>query len=228
MPTPPDHPLLSLISHIPYLHDLPAPQQTTLLRSASRHAFAANALIFLEGDPNAGLWLIEQGQVKIHKLSAEGGEYILHLLGQGHSFNDIAALEAGPNPANATTLTEAVCWCIPSATLHHILDTTPHAAHAAIRMLTGRVRLLVGQLEGLALYSVAARLARFLLQQAETPASDGVTRVAIAAHLATTPESVSRALRSLEQAGAIAFNRHQIEIVDAKLLRALALLDDPS
>ena len=115
---------------------------------------------------------------------------------------------------------------IPTDSIQQILETHPKAAKAAITMLTGRVRSLVQQLENLALYSVSARLARFLLQQAESPVIEGgVTRVAIAAHLATTPETISRALRSLEQAGAIEFNRHQIEIVHSDILRALALID---
>lgn len=217
--------LLPLISQIPYLTNLPPPQHARLLAEATAHSFSPNTLIFLEGEPALGLWLIETGTVKIHKLSVDGGEYILHLLGQGDSFNDIAALEAGSNPANATTLSETTCWLIPTATIQAILTTTPSAATAAISLLTGRIRRLVTQLEGLALYSVTARLARFLLEQAESPATEGITRVAIAAHLATTPESVSRALRSLEQVGAIAFNRHQIEIIDAQRLRGYAMLD---
>jgi CRP-like cAMP-binding protein len=76
------------------------------------------------------------------------------------------------------------------------------------------------------LYSVPARLARFLLSQSEAPALEGpgITRTAIASHLATTPETISRTLRMLEDAGAIRFDRHQILIVNEALLRDLAML----
>lgn len=185
-----------------------------------------NELIFLEGDKASGLWIIESGQVKISKINANGDEYILHLLGAGDSFNDIAALENGFNPANATALSAAACWIIPTDLIQQTLATYAQSAQAAIRILTGRVRSLVQQLENIALYSVSARLARFLLQQAETPIIEsGITRVAIASHLATTPETISRTLRYLEHTGAIQFNRHQIEIINADILRALALID---
>ena len=52
----------------------------------------------------------------------------------------------------------------------------------------------------------------------------GVTRAAIAAHLATSPETISRSLRALEEAGAIRFDRHRIIIVDSDLLQSIALL----
>jgi CRP/FNR family transcriptional regulator len=186
----------------------------------------ADEVIFLEDDEAAGLWIIESGQVKIAKLSVDGNEYILHLLNEGDSFNDIAALENGINPATATALSDVKCWLIPTEVIQQTLETDPEAAKAAISMLTTRVRLLVQQLENLALYSVTARLARFLLQQAETPVIEGgVTRAAIAAHLATTPETISRALRTLEQAGAIEFTRHQIQISHSEILQALALIE---
>ena len=91
--------------------------------------------------------------------------------------------------------------------------------------LSSRIRMLVKQIESLALLSVPARLAQFLLVQAETSASDeeGITRAAIAAHLATTPETVSRVLRTMEEAGAIQFDRHRIVIVDENLLRDFAV-----
>jgi CRP-like cAMP-binding protein len=73
---------------------------------------------------------------------------------------------------------------------------------------------------------VAARLARFLLQQADSSAlaEIGVTRAAVAAHLAIAPETVSRVLRSFEETGAIRFDRHHIVITDLAALRTIALL----
>lgn len=213
------------LGHHPYFQNL-APQSLARLAAvAVPRAAGAGEVLFLEGDPSAGLWVLEQGQVKVYKLSAEGREHILHLIGPGESFNDIPALDGGPNAASAAALSEIAAWVIGSEVLREAIRRDPALAQAAIDALTARVRMLVQQIEDLALYPVQARLARFLLSRLEDPAAEhpGVTRAAIAAHLATTPETVSRMLRALEQAGAIRFDRHRIVIVNVPLLRALAL-----
>ena len=49
-------------------------------------------------------------------------------------------------------------------------------------------------------------------------------RAAIAGHLNTTPETISRVLVKLQDAGAIRFDRHRILITDRDLLRSIAEL----
>ncbi len=224
-PAPAEFSLAVCLSRHPYFRNLGPQSLNLLVQAATMHQFAAEEIIFLEGDPSAGLWVVERGRVKIYKISLEGREHILHMPGPGDSFNDISALDGGPNPANAAALTAVTAWAIGSQDLRAMLHTDPALALAALEVLTARVRTLVRQIEDLALYSVPARLARFLLAQMDNAPSGRppVTRAAIAAHLATTPESVSRALRMLEEAGAIRFDRHRIVIVDPDLLRTLAL-----
>ena len=219
-------PLAALLTTCPYFDELPNNEIEKLAQVCIRHAFDPGEIVFLEGEPTAGLWLIGQGGVKIFKVNPDGEEHILHLLGAGNTFNDIAALDGGPNPANAAALNAAVIWLLPVNGLHELLARDNRLALKVIGLLTRRVRNLVHQVEDLALYTVQIRLARFLLKQAENPAlsGPGVTRAAIASHLATTPETISRVLRTLEEAGAIQFNRHEIIILSENLLRAIAAL----
>jgi CRP/FNR family transcriptional regulator len=191
-----------------------------------RRHFTAGEAIFHEGDPALGLWLIDRGSVKIFKISLDGIEHILHLLHDGNTFNDIAALDGGANPAHAEALTATDVWLISVESFDNALRADPALARRVIQLLAGRVRGLVHRMEDLTLYGIVVRLARFLLQQAEDPAlsAPGVTRATIAAYLATTPETISRALRTLEESGAIQFDRHRIIIVREDLLRELAAL----
>lgn len=202
-------------------HELSYIVEQTVLRS-----YAAGEIIFLEGDQAEGLWIVETGHVKIFKLNPDGEEHILHLRGEGKTFNDIAALDSGGNPANAAALSDAQVWLIPSVAIADVLSRNARVASNVIRLLATRVRSLVGQIEDLALYSVVVRLARFLLKQAAdaTLNGPGVTRTAIAAHLNTTPQTISVALRELEAAGAIEFDRHQVRIINQGMLRSIAML----
>lgn len=187
----------------------------------------SGATIFMEGEQSAGLWIVRSGHVKIYKLNQDGNEHILHIIGPGSTFNDIAAMDGGVNPANAAALNaDAEVWLLPTEKLAETLVREPKLALNLVRQLARRVRTLVGQIEDLALYSVVVRLARFLLKQAEDPslAGPGVTRTAIAAHINTTPQTLSVALRELEASGAIRFDRQRVQIVRDETLRSIAML----
>jgi CRP/FNR family transcriptional regulator len=214
------------LAKTPYLSVLSPAELDTLVRDSVHFIFSPDEVIFLEGDPSRGLWIIEDGSVKITKLGTEGNEYILHLLGPGDTFNDIAALSGGPTPANAISMSLVSVWLLPSDVMDRALDRYPAIGRAALKMMGARIRALGHQIEDLTLYPVMVRLARFLLTQAENPSlsGPGVTRAAIAAHLATTPESLSRALAKLQDTGTIRFDRHNIIIVNVDLLRSVAVL----
>lgn len=215
------------IRSIPYFQAISEDELSYITAHSLLKVYGAGEVIFLEGEPAQGLWIVETGTVKIFKLNPDGGEHILHLRGEGTTFNDIGALDGGMNPANAAALSADVnVWLVPAEVIAHVLTRNPQVAVNIIRLLAKRVRSLVGQIEDLALYSVIVRLARFLLKQAEDPSlsGPGITRTAIAAHINTTPQTVSVALRDLESAGAIEFDRHQIIIVDEAVLRSIAML----
>ncbi len=218
--------LPAALRQIPYLIHVEETTLVTVAERALRRTFVADEMIFLEGEPSAGLWLVENGRIKAHKLSPGGQEYILRFFGPGETFNDLAALDGSPNAASTTAVTDVAAWVIPTAVFRDLLAADHQLCLAVIQGLTGRVRQLVGRVEDLALRPVTARLARFLLEQIEDPtlAHPAVTRTLIASHLATTPESISRSLRVLEEKGAIRFDRHRIIIAQPDILRKLAQL----
>ncbi|MCZ7552465.1 MAG: Crp/Fnr family transcriptional regulator [Anaerolineales bacterium] len=197
-----------------------------LAEGAICRSFSAGQIIFLEGEGSAGLWGLEKGHVKLYKLSPEGQEYILRFVGPGEAFNELAALDNAPNAASAMAVTDVEAWVISGEVFNRALQEDHELSLAVIQGLVGRMRALTVQVEDLALRTVTARLARFLVEQIEDPAlaHPAVTRALIANYLATTPESISRSLRALEIAGAISFNRHRIVITDLEVLRQQAQL----
>lgn len=221
--------LAEFLHTLDYFQPLDAAARAALAQQALRKEYAAGEIIFLEGTPSAGLWMVERGRVKIYKLHPNGAEHVMRIFGERDTFNDVGALDDGPNPANAAALSAVTAWVLPSAVLQDLIRSDGALALHIMRMLSRRVRGLVQQMETLTLYSVTVRLARFLLSQVEDPAlsGPGVTRAAIAAYLATTPQTISTALRDLEQTGAIEFDRHRIVIVDEQLLQAIAMLVPP-
>jgi len=78
-----DFALSSTLRQIPYFAHVSQHLLAMLAEQALRRVFAAGAVIFLEGEASAGLWLLENGRVKAYKLSPDGQEYILRFFGPG-------------------------------------------------------------------------------------------------------------------------------------------------
>lgn len=223
---PAETPVIELLRQHSYFHSIDERLLRELAGQTVRRIYQPEEVVFHRGEPSAGLWLLESGSVKISRVSAEGTEHIAHLLGSGDSFNDVAAVDGGPYPATAIALTLAICWLLPGEMLRRHLRDDLTINHNVIMFLARRARALNDQIEELALYSVLVRLVRFLIEQADSPTltDPGITRAAIAAHLATTPETVSRTLAKLQEMGCIRFDRHRILIIDEDRLRTLAQL----
>ncbi|NDJ77476.1 MAG: Crp/Fnr family transcriptional regulator [Chloroflexi bacterium] len=213
------------LADLPYFRTLQADRLAALAQHATCSEFAPQEVIFWQDDPSAGLWIVERGRVKVFRLNTEGREHILHLFGPGDSFNDIPALDGGTNPASAVALSNVVAWTLETETLLAELCRDAALGVHVITILADRMRKLVDQIDDLTLCSVTVRLARFLIKQTERPAfsGPGITRLVIAAHLATTPETISRALRTLENLGAIRFDRHEVIIERRDLLDTVAM-----
>ena len=216
----------AMLRQLPYFAHITESVLEALTQQAVHSTFAPGEMIFLEGEASAGLWIVETGRVKAYKISPDGQEYILRFFGPGETFNDLAALDGAPNPASTMAVTPVTAYVIPTAVFTHALQNDHQLALDVLQGLVGRARRLVGQVEDLALRPVTARLAHFLLEQVEDPtlAHPAITRALVANYLGTTPESVSRSLRVLEQAGAIRFDRHQIVIIRPDVLRQQAIL----
>lgn len=223
-------PLIDLMKDLRSFASLDQSILEELARHARRLAFAPGEMIFLEGDPCAGLFMVERGRCKAFKISAEGREQTLHIIQPGRMFNEVAISDGGPNPVNVMAVDEAVVWAIARVDLKELAFQRPSLAWALLENIARRARELVGITEDLGLRPVKARLAKLLLEEAERSTRPELerehllTQQEMAARLGTVREMVGRALRTLTDAGAIRIERHRIIIVDQDLLKQEAML----
>ena len=216
---------------VPYFAALEQRILREVARRAQRLTLLPGEMVFLEGEPCAGLFVIETGQVKVFKTSVEGREQTLHILGPGHSFNDVAVLDGGSNPANALAIDAVVVWRLAREDIRLLVQHHPALAWALLEHVARRARFLVSVVEDLGLRSVKARLAKLLLEEAQRSAdtdsverSQLLTQQEMASRLGTVREMIGRALRSLAEDGAIQIDRHRIVVVDRTRLEAQAQL----
>lgn len=217
-----------LLRSISYFSGLDEATLGALARVAVRRRYEAGQMIFVEGEPCAGLFIMESGRVKIFKLSPGGREQILHMFAAGEGFNDVAILDGGPNPANVMALEPTSVLVIDRPSMVDLLERYPVLSRAVIENLASRARHLVSLAEDLSLRTVMGRLAKLLLEQATEEVDlegvpRGLTHAQMAARLGTVREMITRSLRKLEGEGIIEIERHKIVILDREALEDKAI-----
>ena len=186
--------------------------------------YLSGEVIFEEGGKGQGFHLVADGRVKVYKLSADGREQILHLLGPGESFGEVAVFLSTNYPARATALAETATIFFPRETLLRLLAQNPEIAFRLMGIMSRRLVRFTELLEAITLKEAPARVAAFILDLAkqETKAELVITKNQIASLLATTPETISRVFGRLKNAGLIAEEKPFIIILDRHRLEKAA------
>jgi CRP/FNR family transcriptional regulator len=213
--------------HIPFFENL-APGALYRLEEACRHhSYQAGATIFNEGETCAGFYIVVEGLVRIFRMNAEGRLHTLSLLRPLSTFNEVAAVDGGPNPFNAVAVTNAGVLVIPHQRLMTLLATEPALLRNYVHALAHLNREYIERLEDMTFRSIPSRLAKLFLHEttyadqiAETPTQ--LTQEEIAAILGTTREVVGRALRGLLNAGLLKKRGRHVYVVDREGLELLA------
>ena len=187
---------------------------------ASQREYAPGEVIIFEGDPCQAVHFVAKGLVRMHQLSPEGRDYVLAHLTVGECPDLGPALDGAGNLATLEALGETTLYAIPRD--HFLGLMRQHAALslAAATYLASEVRRVSMLARDLALHTVRARLARFLLTHAEgNPAQHRWTQEMIAAHIGTIRDVVGRSLRAFVEEGLIRRERGRLVVVDQEALR---------
>ena len=213
-----------LIQTVPYFHALDDDALRDVAQEMVERRYQTGELIFMEGEPDAGLHLVAEGHCKVYRLSEGGREHVLATLGPGDSCNEVPVVDGGPNPANFAALEDSTVWIISAEALQRLRRKHPALNDMIIKNLAMRCRQLVKRVYNLSFLSVTGRLAAFLLERSDEHSALSRrtwTQDEIAAHLGTVREMVARAFKELNAAGLIVVDRHRIEIVDREGLAKL-------
>ncbi len=220
---------MEILKNTPYFSGLTESELDFVRARVVEKRVKRGELLFLEGEPCAGLHLIVSGRVRIFKTSAEGKEQVLALVQVGQSFNEVPLLDGGLNPASAEALEDTHVYTLSKEAMDQIIDAHPSVARAMLGIFAARLRQLTLLVEELSFKHVTSRLARILLEQA-LQAADGhdgahgphrITQQELAAMVGTAREVVARALKNLEKQGAIKVARQRIVIVNRRELERL-------
>lgn len=200
-----------------YFDDLPEPMLKDIAEHMHMREYQRGEVLFWEGDPCDGLFIVEQGSAKIFRLSPQGRQYIVRILQEGDTFAEVPAFDEGTNPVNVEALETTRMWVINSKKLHELVMAHPMFAQKVLvnfgRMLRGMVRMV----SEMAFYQVTHRLARLIAEMPQDKSAPHWTQEQLAARLGTVREVVARSMKELERSGAIRVEDKRIQIMNKEV-----------
>ncbi len=215
----------------PLFANLPPDDLRRLAEIAILRRCEKKKTIFREGDRADGFFIVSAGNVKVFKLSEDGKEQILHIVGPGQSFAEAAVFEGGTFPAHAEALADSELAFLPKKQFIDLLESNPRIALRMMSSLSKWLKRMTDLVESIALRDVEARLVRYLSEEMKnrgvTP-KDGtvyelnVGKNVLASRLGTVPETFSRTLKKLQEEGKILVKGKQIRILKADSLFSLS------
>lgn len=187
---------------------------------------AKGEILFLQGDPANGFYVLLSGLIRIYKASPEGKEYTLHTIRPGQMFAEAAIFGGEIFPANSIALVDSVVAFFVKDRFINLIVNSPQISLKMISALSGFVRDFNQQIENLSLKEVSARLAMFLLSQAEASGQNkivlDISKSELANSLGTISETLSRNFRKMRELGVIDIDGKNISILNFKKLQTIA------
>lgn len=184
--------------------------------------------VFREGEPSDSLYIVNEGVVKVSKLSDSGKEHILRLLFPGDFLGQFALFKEGLHYADAEAMEESVVCRIHRTALKAILERNPQMSYRFLAAISQRLREADEWVEAISLQDVERRLAKTLLIFEGKSETDGVFQLPVpkkdfAALLGATPETLSRKLSAFESQSLIRLHgKKGIQILDPTGLEIIA------
>lgn len=213
----------SLLETVPIFDDLDDDALGRIGEIMQKRHYPKNKMVLMEEDEGDTLFIIDSGSVKITRISEDGREVILSILGEGEFFGEMAIFDGESRSANVVTLEDSAVFILKRADFLDLLEHYPKISICLLQELAGRLRKSDQLIESLSLGDAENRIALMLLRLAEERGMHKQGAVLIdnlpyqqdIANMAgTSRETVSRTLKLLEDKGHITKEGHRLTIVD--------------
>lgn len=179
-------------------------------------------VLFHQGDAADRFYLLLDGQMKLTRVLPEGHEKLVEVIHAGQSFAEALLFSGTPNyPVTASALKGSSLVSIDGAHYRRILEEQPKICLDLLATFSIRLHQRLNEIDTLTLANASRRVVRFLRQEQEAsngPIQLNVPKRLIASQLGIQPETFSRILHRMIDAGVIAMERRNIRILDTPSL----------
>jgi CRP-like cAMP-binding protein len=200
---------------------LPGDDVEALRRFATRRTYTPGTTLFRQGDPPRELLIIERGELElVYETRSE--RLVVQILYAGSSVDHLAILLDIPYPYSAVTLSDATLLRLRLDTIRTLEELFPEIAFRWLRLLAhalDRAHQRVLEMAGKSALEQVSRLLLHDLAERKEPTLE-LTQEELAATLALSRQTVSRAFHDLASEGAIKPERRSIRLLDFEKLQA--------
>ena len=215
--------------YFPIWEKLEPAQQNRLLDSLIARKVEKGTVIYNGSMDCTGLLVVESGQLRAYILSDEGREITLYRLFD----RDICLLSAScmirSIRFDVTVVAEkdTRLWIIPAEVYKGVMESSAPAANFTNELMATRFTDVMWLIEQIMWKSLDKRLAAFLLEEAAIEGSNElkITHEAIANHMGSHREVITRMLRYFQGEGLVRLSRGMVAILDEERLKGLAGTD---
>lgn len=206
---------------------LDRPALAMLVAGARRRSYAKGAIVFLEGDPGDGLYLVLSGRIKVTVESPDGDAMLLATLGANDTFGELALIDGQPRSATAEALDPAELLWIGRDAFRAACSSHPELLESLLLILGRLVRRITGQAADLALLDLEGRVARLLVRLLDATGGSteldlGLTQSELASMVGGSRQGVNQILHGLARSGHLELQGRRLRILRADDLRARA------
>ncbi|MEC4673686.1 MAG: Crp/Fnr family transcriptional regulator [Nitrospirota bacterium] len=209
------------LKSIPLFAGLTDNELDLILAKVREQRYPKGSIVFYEGDPGDYLMIILSGKVKVALLGEEGQEMILAILGPENFFGEMAIIDSAPRSATVMTTEACEFLSIDQVSFSTLLQQHSSIALKILKYLSTRLREADEQIRGLAMFDIYGRIAQCLLRLGQSQGkrigenlviSDRPSFQELAHMIGCTRETVSRAMKILQEDGYLSVNKKEITV----------------
>jgi CRP/FNR family cyclic AMP-dependent transcriptional regulator len=213
----------AVLKAVPLFSSFPDEQLRMLAAVVTRKSVSRSTTVMASGDPTDSLYIILSGRLKVLMSDSEGKEVILSILGPGEFFGEMGLIDDSPRSASVTAIEPCELLSIAKRDFKKCLSENFEMTMAVMRGLVRRLREADRKIGSLALLDVYGRVARLLLDMAETVEGEKIVtkrlpKQDIAKMIGASREMVSRVMKDLQMGGYIEVRGSSIVLRDSIVL----------
>lgn len=200
-------------------------QQRRILGSLSERSVERGTILHNGAADCAGLLLVRSGQLRAYILSEEGREITIYRLFDRDIclFSASCVMRSVQFDVTIAAEKDTNLWVIPAEVYRQLMEESAPLSNYTNELMAGRFSEVMWLIEQVMWKSMDQRVAAFLLEESAIEGGPrlAITHEAIANHLGTHREVVTRMLRYLQGEGMVKLSRGTVELLDPKKLKAL-------